>query len=114
MASGVDDMSSRAAEGSPSCEIWDSRLSGLVIPGARLERLWTGGEWLEGPVYVPGDNCVLWSDIPNNRVLRWDAGTREVTVDREPASFANGHTLDLEGRVLTCEHGERPDQPHRA
>src|SRR3954454_13054379 len=70
-----------------------------------VTRLWTGGEWLEGPVCLP-DGDVLFSDIPNDRVLRWspDGGVR---VELQPCGHANGHTLDREGRLVRCEHGRR-------
>ncbi|MGH2910530.1 MAG: SMP-30/gluconolactonase/LRE family protein [Solirubrobacteraceae bacterium] len=90
----------------PTVEIEDARLAPLVDPGARLRRLWTGGEWAEGPVYVPAEDCVYFSDIPNDRVLRFSE-TDGASVALAPAGFANGHTLDREGRVVRCEHGGR-------
>ncbi len=68
-----------------------------------LERLWTGGLWTEGPCYFPG--YVVWSDIPNDRMMRWDEITGEVTVYRRPANFTNGHNRDAAGRLVSCEHG---------
>lgn len=65
------------------------------------------GTWSEGPVYLPDDDAVIWSDIPGNRILRWTAATNLVTVEREPAEFTNGRTLDLQGRVVACSHGRR-------
>jgi gluconolactonase len=78
----------------------------LALPVASLDRLWDGGRWTEGPVYLPLADCVIWSDIPNNRMLQWTegAGTR---VFRQPSNFANGNTRDREGRLVTCEHGTR-------
>jgi gluconolactonase len=84
----------------------DQRFDTLVASSARLERLWTGGEWCEGPVYVPDGDYVLWSDIPGNRVLRWSERDGSVVQD-QPSHFANGHTLDLDGNVIRCEHGRR-------
>jgi gluconolactonase len=72
---------------------------------ATVERLWTGGEWTEGPVCLPGGE-VLFSDIPNDRVMRWSAG-EGTRVELAPCGYANGHTLDREGRVIRCEHGGR-------
>ncbi|NYI69820.1 gluconolactonase [Naumannella cuiyingiana] len=72
-----------------------------------LTRLWTGGRWLEGPVHVPTARMLIFSDIPNDRVLRYDEVTGEVTTFAAPAGFANGHRLDSCGRLLTCEHGAR-------
>jgi gluconolactonase len=84
----------------------DDRFAG--IRGDRhLERLWTGGRWLEGPVYSPAGRYLLWSDIPNDRILRWDETSYQVSVFRHPAGNTNGHTLDQEGRLVSCEHGNR-------
>lgn len=73
-----------------------------------LEKHWSGGEWSEGPVFVPSLNSLVWSDIPNNRMLRFDAGSGKTSVFREPSNFSNGNALDLEGRMVSCEH-----QTHR-
>lgn len=74
---------------------------------ASLERLATGCRWAEGPVYVPAGRYLLWNDIPNDRMMRWDEMTGNVGPFRQPANYANGNTLDLEGRLLTCEQGTR-------
>jgi gluconolactonase len=87
-------------------EVGDPRLGALIDPDAELRRLWTGGEWTEGPVYVPAEDCVYWSDIPNDRVLRWSEADG-ATVALHPAGYANGHTLDHDGRIVRCEHGGR-------
>jgi gluconolactonase len=82
----------------------------LVDPQVAVERLGDGsvlGTWSEGPVYLPADDAVIWSDIPGNRILRWTAATGQVTVDREQVEFTNGRTLDLQGRVVACSHGRR-------
>jgi len=87
-------------------EALDDRFAG--IRGDRLlERLWTGGRWVEGPVYSPAGRYLLWSDIPNDRILRWDETSYQVSVFRHPAGNTNGHTLDTEGRLVSCEHGNR-------
>ena len=88
-------------------EIHDERFDKLIIGHAKLERLWTGSRWAEGPVYVPAARQVLWSDIPNNRVLRFVEDDSSVSVFETPCSFQNGHALDGEGRVIACEHGGR-------
>jgi len=80
--------------------------SKLFTNGATLRRLWTEGKWVEGPVWRPSEQCLLWSDIPNNRIMRWHA-TDGVRVWRKPSDFSNGNTLDHEGRLVTCEHGSR-------
>ncbi|WP_394828778.1 SMP-30/gluconolactonase/LRE family protein [Pendulispora albinea] len=73
----------------------------------RVLRLATGFRWAEGPVYVPAWRCLVWSDIPNDRMMRWDEATGHVGVFRQPAGYANGHTLDPQGRLLSCEQGNR-------
>ena len=77
------------------------------INTAKVERLATGCRWSEGPVWFGDGRYLLWSDIPNNRILRWDEETGAVGVFRRPSNFANGHTRDRQGRLLTCEHGGR-------
>ncbi len=72
-----------------------------------LQRLATGCRWTEGPVYVPAGRYLLFSDIPNDRMLRWDEPTGSVGVFRQPADYTNGHTLDPAGRLVSCEHGGR-------
>jgi gluconolactonase len=72
-----------------------------------LELLYRGCRWAEGPVWFAAGRYLLWSDIPNDRLLRWDEVTGAVGVFRQPAGNANGHTLDREGRLVTCEHGGR-------
>ena len=84
----------------------DERFSG-IRGDAHLERLWTGGRWLEGPVYYPAGRYLLYSDIPNDRILRWDETSYQVSVFRQPAGNTNGHTLDEQGRLVSCEHGNR-------
>jgi gluconolactonase len=74
---------------------------------AKVERLFTGCRWAEGPVWFGDARCLLWSDIPNNRMLRWDEETGAVSVFRKPSDHANGNTRDRQGRLLTCEHGGR-------
>ena len=65
------------------------------------------GRWLEGPAYSPLWRSVLFSDIPNDRVLRWDETTGAVGVWRSPAGYANGRIVDRQGRVVHCHHGSR-------
>lgn len=88
-------------------EVHDERFRGLVHGNVHVETLYTGGRWLEGPVYVPAGRYVLFSDIPNNRVMRWDETSGAISTFLAPANNANGHTLDREGRVLACEHLSR-------
>ena len=84
-------------------EIHDPRFEKLIIGHAKLERLWTGSRWAEGPVYVPAARQVLWSDIPNDRVLRFVEDDSSVSVFEAPCGCQNGHALDREGRVVACE-----------
>ncbi|HJS84794.1 MAG TPA: SMP-30/gluconolactonase/LRE family protein [Acetobacteraceae bacterium] len=77
------------------------------LPLAAVERLATGCRWSEGPVYFGDARCVLWSDIPNDRILRWDEDTGAVSTYRKPSNNANGNTRDRQGRLVTCEHRGR-------
>jgi gluconolactonase len=72
-----------------------------------VERLATGCRWSEGPVYFGDGRYLLWSDIPNNRILKWEEETGAVGIYRRPSNFANGHTRDRQGRLVSCEHGGR-------
>ncbi|MBM7785399.1 SMP-30/gluconolactonase/LRE family protein [Tenggerimyces flavus] len=72
-----------------------------------LEKVYEGCRWAEGGVYVPSGKYLLWSDIPNDRILRYDEASGAVGVWRHPAGYTNGHTLDREGRLISCEHGNR-------
>lgn len=75
-----------------------------ILASARIERLWSGARWSEGPVWFPAGRYLLWSDIPNNRILRWDETNGVVSEFRTPANNANGHTRDKQGRLVSCEH----------
>lgn len=91
---------------SPDFVVLDDRFRDLLLPDAWVERVFTGAIWSEGPVYFRDGDYVLWSDIPNNRMLRWSAADGG-SVFREPSNFTNGHTLDRQGRLVSCEHGGR-------
>jgi len=84
----------------------DPSFEALIDPAARIERLGGDCVWSEGPAWLPSEGSVIWSDIPNNRIMRWteDAG---VEVDRTDVEFTNGRTLDLMGRLVVCSHGHR-------
>lgn len=88
-------------------QISDDRFLGLVHSNARLETLWTGGRWTEGPVYFAAGKYLLWSDIPNDRVIRWDETDGSASVFEYPCRHQNGHTTDAQGRLISCEHGGR-------
>ncbi len=87
--------------------ILDRRFGSLIIGHAKLERLWTGGRWLEGPAYFAAGRYLVFSDIPNDRIMRFDETSGVVSVFREPARNTNGHTVDQQGRLISCEHRGR-------
>ncbi len=88
----------------PAIEALDERFKKYMVFSAAVERLYTGCRWSEGPVYFGDGRYVLWSDIPNNRILKWEEETDVVSVYRKPSSFGNGQTRDRQGRLITCEH----------
>jgi gluconolactonase len=88
-------------------EIVDLRFGKYVQGNAAVERLYTGTRWSEGPVWFGDGRYLLWSDIPNNRILRWSEDTGEVSVFRNPSNYSNGNYRDRQGRLLTCEHDSR-------
>jgi gluconolactonase len=88
----------------PAIEVIDERFRSLVVGHEVVERLWTGGRWLEGPVSFGDGRYLLFSDIPNNRMLCWSEVTGEVTVFRQPSNNSNGNTRGRQGRLVTCEH----------
>ncbi|UMP00266.1 SMP-30/gluconolactonase/LRE family protein [Amycolatopsis sp. EV170708-02-1] len=87
-------------------EVLDERFA-RVNGDEWMRRLHTGCRWTEGPAYFPAGRYLVFSDIPNDRVLRWDETTGAVGVFREPAGFHNGHTVDRLGRLVSCEQGGR-------
>jgi gluconolactonase len=91
-------------------QIDDPAFSNLIVGSATLDLLFTGCRWAEGPVWFDDLQCLLFSDIPNQRILRWAAdanGGGNVSTFRQPSQFANGHTRDRQGRLVSCEHGAR-------
>jgi gluconolactonase len=88
-------------------ELLDDRFKVCVKTAARLEHLYEGCRWAEGPAYFPAHRALVWSDIPNDRMLRYDEATGNVGVFRSPAGYTNGHTVDGQGRLVSCEHGNR-------
>jgi gluconolactonase len=91
----------------PAVEVIDPRFAKYKVNNAAIERLYTGTRWAEGPVWFGDGRYLLFSDIPNNRMLRWLEETGEVTVFRSPSNYSNGNFRDREGRLLTCEHDSR-------
>jgi gluconolactonase len=88
-------------------EILDPRFSECLIGHARVERLWTGARWAEGPAWFPAGRYLIFSDIPNNRMMRFDETDGSMSVFRHPSNNSNGNTTDFQGRLVTCEHGGR-------
>ena len=74
---------------------------------ASVERIAHGFRWAEGPVWFGDGRYLLWSDIPNNRIMKWEEETGAVSVFRKPSGYGNGNTRDRQGRLITCEHGGR-------
>lgn len=91
----------------PAVEAVDPRFSKYKVINAAVERLYTGTRWAEGPVWFGDGRYLLFSDIPNNRMLRWLEETGEVSVFRSPSNYSNGNSRDRQGRLLTCEHDTR-------
>lgn len=94
----------------PAIQSLDPRFDKYRIFSAAVERLYTGCRWSEGPVYFADGRYLLWSDIPNQRMLKWEEETGSVSVYRKPSNWANGNTRDRQGRLVTCEHGRRVTQ----
>jgi gluconolactonase len=87
-------------------EIYDERFRMIVLGNAWVEKLHGGMLWAEGPVWFADGQYLLWSDIPNNRLMRWSEGCG-VVVHRQPSNNTNGNTRDRQGRLISCEHGGR-------
>jgi len=90
-----------------SYTVLDDRFRRLIQASAHLETLWTGARWAEGPAYFAAGRYLVWSDIPNDRIMRWDETDGSVSVFRQPCRNTNGHTVDREGRLVSCEHQAR-------
>jgi len=88
----------------PLIKIIDPGFAKYRIASAKVEKIASGFRWAEGPVWFGDGRTLLWSDIPNNRIMRWDEETGAVGVFRHPANFTNGNTRDRQGRLLSCEH----------
>lgn len=88
----------------PAVEVLDDSFLPLRLFSASVEQLATGMRWAEGPVWFGDGRYLLVSDIPNNRILRWDECSGATSVFRAPSNHANGHARDRQGRLITCEH----------
>jgi gluconolactonase len=91
----------------PAIVALDPKFEKYWIKLSCVERLATGTRWGEGPVWFGDGRCLLWSDIPNNRILKWEEETGQVSAYRKPSNYANGNTRDRQGRLVTCLHGGR-------
>ena len=91
----------------PAIQALDPRFENYWLKLSAVERIATGLRWAEGPVWFGDGRYLLCSDIPNNRIIKWDEETGVVSNFRRPSNFANGHTRDRQGRLITCEHGGR-------
>lgn len=87
-------------------EVIDPKFGTFVLGNAPVKQLAGGFDWVEGPVWFGDANCLLFSDIPNNRIMRWSPVTG-ISTYREPSNYTNGHTRDKQGRLISCEHGGR-------
>jgi gluconolactonase len=88
-------------------EVLDERFNRLAMGNVHLDKLFTGCRWAEGPAYFAAGRYLIWSDIPNDRIMRWDETDGSVSVFRQPAFNTNGHTVDREGRLVSAEHRGR-------
>jgi gluconolactonase len=91
----------------PLIRILDASFTKYRVNAAKVEKIASGLRWSEGPVWFGDGRYLLWSDIPNNRIMRWEEETGAVSVFRKPSNNANGNTRDRQGRLLTCEHDAR-------
>ena len=91
----------------PDVIVLDKRFAALQQGNTPIQRLWTGSLWAEGPAWSAGGNYLVWSDIPNNRQLRWLNEDGHVSVFRSPSGNSNGNTFDAQGRQISCEHLNR-------
>ena len=92
---------------SESFQVIEPEFATYAMGNVHVEKLFTGCRWSEGPVYFPDGRYLLWSDIPNNRIMRWDETDGSVSVFRQPSRNSNGHTRDNQGRLVSCEHSGR-------
>jgi len=91
----------------PNIKVLDPRFQKYVLGNAAIERIAGGCRFTEGPVWFGDGRYLLWSDIPNDRIMKWEEETGAVSVFRKPSDYANGNTRDRQGRLVTCEHGMR-------
>jgi len=85
-------------------EVLEAAFRECLVGHARVERLWTGARWCEGPAWFAASRYLVFSDVPNDRMLRYDDCDGRVSVFRQPSNHSNGNTVDRDGRLVTCEH----------
>ncbi len=85
----------------------DPAFKAYIVPNSAIQRLWTGALWMEGPAWNAEGRYLVWSDIPNNRQMRWIEDDGHVSVFRMPSNNSNGNTFDFQGRQVSCEHVTR-------
>ena len=93
-------------------EVFDRRFARYILGNAPLEELATGFRWVEGLVWVGDWNCLLFEDLPRNRIMRWSEA-EGVSIYREPSRYANGQTRDRNGRLISCLHQKAVHLSHR-
>src|ERR1700735_5163060 len=91
----------------PAFEVFDPRFAKYSAGTTGLGRIWTGGVWTEGPVWFGDQQRLIFSDIPNDRLMAYDVTTGKTQVFRQPSNFTNGNTRDRQGRLISCEQGTR-------
>lgn len=91
----------------PAVKVFDSSFARYRLGLAKVEKIAAGMRWSEGPVWFGDGRYLLWSDIPNNRIMKWEEETGAVSIFRKPSNNSNGNTRDRQGRLLTCEHDSR-------
>jgi len=101
------DIGRRYSVSTTDYEVLDEEFRRKIRFSANVERLFTGCRWAEGPAYFPAHHSLIWSDVPNDRMLRFDETDGSVSVFRSPSHYSNGNTIDHQGRLVTCEHGTR-------
>ena len=90
-----------------SFEVVDARFRKLALPYVYVDKLYSGCRWAEGPAWFAAGRYVVWSDIPNDRMMRFDETDDSVSVFRAPCGHSNGNTVDAQGRMVTCHHRSR-------
>ena len=85
-------------------EVIEPEFNACFFPHEQVERLWSGGRWCEGPAWFPAHRLLVWSDVPNNRMLSFDERNNVTGIYRVPSNHANGNTVDQQGRLISCEH----------